>query len=102
MQLREGKCPKCGSDEIYAGLNIAPKSGPFASNSIPIGLFSIAALDNYVCAQCGYLESLKRFPTNGVGSNHLFHPKPQKRKKSRTGKGKCHESFKGRNQNDAI
>jgi len=57
MQLREGKCPKCGSDEIYAGLNIAPKSGPFASNSIPIGLFSIAALDNYVCAQCGYLES---------------------------------------------
>lgn len=55
--MREGKCPKCGSDEIYAGLDVAPKSGPFASNSIPIGLFSIAALDNYVCAQCGYVES---------------------------------------------
>jgi predicted nucleic-acid-binding Zn-ribbon protein len=56
-KLREGKCPKCGSDEIYAGIDVAPKSGPFASNSIPVGLFSIAALDNYVCAQCGYLES---------------------------------------------
>ena len=55
--MREGKCPKCGSDEIYAGIDVAPKSGPFASNSIPIGLFSIAALDNYVCTQCGYLES---------------------------------------------
>lgn len=55
--MREGKCPKCGSEEIYAGLDVAPKSGPFASNSIPIGLFSVAALDNYVCAQCGYVES---------------------------------------------
>jgi predicted nucleic-acid-binding Zn-ribbon protein len=55
--LKEGKCPKCGSDEIYAGLDVAPKSGPFASNSIPVGLFSIAALDNYVCVQCGYVES---------------------------------------------
>lgn len=55
--MREGKCPKCGSEEIYAGLDVTPKIGPFASNSIPIGLFSVAALDNYVCAQCGYVES---------------------------------------------
>ncbi|MBU0698270.1 MAG: hypothetical protein KKE59_02405, partial [Proteobacteria bacterium] len=31
-------------------------SGPFGSNSIPISIVSIAALDNYVCVQCGYLE----------------------------------------------
>jgi len=33
-----------------------PKSGPFGSNSIPISIVSIAALDNYVCTDCGYIE----------------------------------------------
>jgi hypothetical protein len=33
------------------------KKGPFGSNSIPIGLTSIAALDNYVCVECGYVEA---------------------------------------------
>jgi len=33
------------------------KSGPFGSNAIPVGLTSIAALDNYVCSECGYVES---------------------------------------------
>ena len=33
-----------------------PKTGPFGSNSIPISIVSIAALDNYVCTACGYLE----------------------------------------------
>lgn len=55
--MKEGKCPKCGSEEVYAGVEVAPKSGPFGSNSIPVNLFSIAALDNYVCGQCGYVES---------------------------------------------
>ncbi len=54
--MKEGKCPKCGSEEIYAGVEILPKSGPFGSNSIPISIVSIAALDNYVCTDCGYLE----------------------------------------------
>ena len=36
---------------------MALKKGPFGSNSIPIGLTSIAALDNLVCAECGYVES---------------------------------------------
>jgi hypothetical protein len=36
---------------------VALKKGPFGSNSIPIGLTSIAALDNLVCAECGYVES---------------------------------------------
>ena len=55
--MKEGKCPKCGSEEVYSGVHISPKNGPFGSNSIPVSLLSIAALDNYVCAECGYVES---------------------------------------------
>jgi len=55
--LKRNKCPKCGSTDIYAGTDVYPKSGPFTSNSIPISLSSIAALDNYVCIACGYVES---------------------------------------------
>jgi len=55
--LKDNKCPKCGSTDIYAGIEVYPKSGPFTSNSIPVSLTSIAALDNYVCVACGYVES---------------------------------------------
>jgi predicted nucleic-acid-binding Zn-ribbon protein len=55
--LKTGICPKCSSHEVFSGAGIALKKGPFGSNSIPIGLTSIAALDNLVCAECGYLES---------------------------------------------
>jgi predicted nucleic-acid-binding Zn-ribbon protein len=54
--LKQGKCPKCGSENVYEGVDVVPKSGPFGSNSIPISIVSIAALDNYVCKECGYLE----------------------------------------------
>ena len=54
--MKSGKCPKCGSKKVYCGANVYPKSGPFASNSIPISITSIAALDNYVCVDCGFLE----------------------------------------------
>ena len=55
--MKTGTCPKCSSDAIYSGAGVALKKGPFGSNSIPVGLTSIAALDNYVCAECGYVES---------------------------------------------
>ena len=55
--MKKGTCPKCSSDEIFSGAGIALKKGPFGSNSIPVGLTSIAALDNYVCGDCGYVES---------------------------------------------
>jgi predicted nucleic-acid-binding Zn-ribbon protein len=54
--VKNGKCPKCGSDKVFHGAEIPAKFGPFGSNSIPITLLSIASLDNYVCAECGYLE----------------------------------------------
>jgi predicted nucleic-acid-binding Zn-ribbon protein len=54
--MKHGKCPRCGSEKVYWGVDVYPKSGPFASNSIPVSITSIAALDNYVCIDCGYLE----------------------------------------------
>lgn len=55
--MKNNTCPKCGSSEIHAGIDVHPKSGPFTSNAIPISLTSVAALDNYVCTRCGYVES---------------------------------------------
>ena len=54
--LKTGTCPKCHSNKVFSGAGIPLKSGPFGSNSIPIGLTSIASLDNYVCGECGYVE----------------------------------------------
>jgi len=55
--VKTGKCPKCSSHEVFSGAGVSLKKGPFGSNSIPIGLTSIAALDNFVCVECGYVES---------------------------------------------
>ena len=55
--MKQGQCPKCGSGNIYFAEDLPMKSGPFGSNSIPITLTSIAALDNYVCINCGMVES---------------------------------------------
>jgi predicted nucleic-acid-binding Zn-ribbon protein len=54
--MKKGKCPKCGSQNIFAARNLPLKTGPFGSNSIPISLTSLAALDNYVCTDCGLVE----------------------------------------------
>ena len=55
--MKNGTCPKCGSESVFCGDKIPLKNGPFGSNSIPVSIFSIAALDNWVCTDCGYLES---------------------------------------------
>ena len=55
--MKTGRCPKCGSGEIYSGTNVSFKGGGHGSNSIPITAWSAAALDNYVCTVCGYVES---------------------------------------------
>lgn len=55
--MKNGKCPKCGSTQIYSGSDLPLKGGPFGSNSIPVSLTSMAPLDNYVCTACGLVES---------------------------------------------
>lgn len=54
--MKNGKCPHCGSQQIYAATDLPLKGGPFGSNSIPVSLTSMASLDNYVCIDCGRLE----------------------------------------------
>ncbi len=55
--MKNGKCPRCNSERIFSGEHIPFKNGPFQSNSIPVSLTSMAALDNFVCADCGLVES---------------------------------------------
>ena len=55
--MKNGTCPKCGSRNIYSADDLPLKGGPFGSNCIPVGLFSMAPLDNYVCTDCGLVES---------------------------------------------
>ena len=57
LAVKSGICPKCHSESVFSGADIPLKKGPFASNAIPIGLTLLAAMDNYVCTQCGYVES---------------------------------------------
>lgn len=55
--MKTGRCPKCGSNKVYSAADLPLKGGPFGSNSIPVSLTSMAPLDNYVCVDCGLLES---------------------------------------------
>jgi predicted nucleic-acid-binding Zn-ribbon protein len=55
--MKDGKCPKCNSTQIYSQEGMLLKGGPFGSNSIPVSLTSMAALDNFVCTECGLVES---------------------------------------------
>ena len=55
--MKNGSCPKCGSPSVFSAENMPLKGGPFGSNSIPVTLTSMAALDNYVCTDCGLVES---------------------------------------------
>ena len=56
--MKSGQCPKCGSFEVYSGAYVPNKYVYY--NTIPVsgGLFSqVVELDNYVCVNCGYVES---------------------------------------------
>jgi hypothetical protein len=60
--MRNGICPKCHSNEVYSGANVATKTNAYGMNAIPIrgGIYFspvTAPLDNYVCVRCGYHES---------------------------------------------
>ncbi len=57
--MKNGQCPKCGSSDVHSGSMISFKQGAFGSNTIPLGgiLSGSAMLDNYVCVNCGYVES---------------------------------------------
>ena len=60
--MKNGLCPKCGSNDVRSGAYLSNKPGQLGTNTIPIGGLGLllplsAALDNYVCVNCGYVES---------------------------------------------
>lgn len=55
--LKDGVCPLCGSEQIRSGAKIEGKEGLHGGNRIPINAVITVALDNYVCVDCGYVES---------------------------------------------
>jgi hypothetical protein len=50
-------CPQCGSSRVHSGAGAEGKEGLRGSNRIPLDALHYATLDNYVCLNCGYLES---------------------------------------------
>jgi predicted nucleic-acid-binding Zn-ribbon protein len=55
-EMKKGICPRCQSTRVFTAQELPLKGGPFGSNSIPVSLTSMAALDNYVCLDCGLVE----------------------------------------------
>jgi rubredoxin len=55
--MKNGTCPLCGGKEIFSGAEVKGKSGMHDSNCIPVSIFRGATLDNFVCGQCGYVQS---------------------------------------------
>jgi hypothetical protein len=53
----DGLCPHCSSSRISSGADAEGKEGQRGSNRIPLDASHYATLDNYVCLDCGYLES---------------------------------------------
>jgi predicted nucleic-acid-binding Zn-ribbon protein len=57
--MRNGICPKCGSQNIYTNTEIGPVSNVYGVQAIPVrGALKteFALLVTYVCAVCGYSE----------------------------------------------
>lgn len=52
--MKSGRCPKCGHASVYSGREVAAKRS--VNNRLPIDFKNSAALDNYVCVTCGYVE----------------------------------------------
>ena len=53
----DGLCPRCDSSRIQSGASIEGKEGLRGGNRIPLDALHYANLDNYVCLDCGYLET---------------------------------------------
>jgi hypothetical protein len=52
MIMKNGKCPKCGSTEVYKTAN-----GPGQRGYRQLSMFTKARLAEYICCGCGLVES---------------------------------------------
>jgi hypothetical protein len=57
LSLKDGICPVCGSKHVKSGADVPDKAGDGGGNRIPINAVFAAPLDNFVCVDCGYMES---------------------------------------------
>ncbi len=51
--MKNGPCPKCGSKEIYVQRNWVGNP----RNVLKLGMFSPVNLREYICAECGFVET---------------------------------------------
>jgi ribosomal protein S27AE len=49
------KCPLCGNDEFYQVPIPSSYGNKIVYTVLPIGSFSLAYANRYVCTKCGYL-----------------------------------------------
>jgi ssDNA-binding Zn-finger/Zn-ribbon topoisomerase 1 len=48
--MKNGQCPKCGSNEVYS------QGAGGHRGFLTVSLFSTAGITTYICTACGYLE----------------------------------------------
>lgn len=61
--MKRGVCPKCNSTNVYDGSQLPFKKGSYSQYAIKISAAFAAALNRYVCVDCGYVESYVASPT---------------------------------------
>jgi len=54
--MKSGKCPKCGSTEVYVDTMKTKQSRGARDEMSITGLVSVQ-MTNYVCVECGFTES---------------------------------------------
>lgn len=78
--MQDGICPKCSSDEVYDDSN---KSvfGRGKRDALNISTFSAGIVRNYVCIDCGYIESYleKEDKRNAIRENWNRTLKPKRK-----------------------
>lgn len=55
MPVKNGICPRCQSAQVYSSSKLRPETG--SASTIPLSFLRSIALENYVCTNCGYVES---------------------------------------------
>jgi len=53
--VKDGICPRCKSTQVYSSANMRNRTEN--SSTIPLSLLRSIPLENYVCINCGYVES---------------------------------------------
>lgn len=53
--MKHGICPRCHCAQVYCSSKLRAETGN--ASSIPLSFLRSISLDNYVCTNCGYVES---------------------------------------------